>query len=803
MRSDVYQRRSDLHVDVEPGGWARVSLPGDETGVALDPKLFAIWWAAESCTPQEVARKVGISSYAASSALAALAHGGLLECQGTSARVNQPSSPKVSSPVSVLIVQRHRQAGVEASVRSVLAQAYPALAEILVLARSVTRYREEEVRIVPFDSAASAESLVRRTSEAGEGALLLLDSRVSLAPGALSEMIYTLELRGDVAAVAPRIMWNRWPTFVVGVGSRGGGPATGSGYWAGCLDVGQFPRWCEVPALSGWAGLMSYEALRSTGLFKIDDLGTWITKWCRGVRLAGDHILAATGALVYGPWPEVSEGSGKKRRKEEATESPIEPPASVVGPWSWSGHCADVQDRVALEADSVLHHGRAALTVEAVRGLYNHYPAISPLPIRRRVLFLGKETPRRRGITRQLTAVADVSWIAPRDGDDQRLQHLCQGTDVLIIGAESVQRCGSLGKIGCPVLVDVQPPVTPSSRVEIARSRPLYEQVGAFADASDDWLEGVDGVICASEEERLYWLGQLAGRGRINPYTAQAHDDLCHMVRVVPSGIDQVGNSPSLAMRETFADAEAEDRIMLWPGALRTFDDPRVAIRALSRLLSSHDSLKLVFVAFEGEGHDEDVLRSAIDLEAELGVTESLYFDYRIPRSLRASYFASADVAVSLGRDSLEAQLHEPVGLYECIRAGLPMVVTDGHAGSYLIQRYNLGQAVPVQDTEAVMDGIEACLNRPRETYSEGFAEARQALAWDEVVAPLVDFCRRPHHALDRLVEELLFPESVPLASRPTPMRALPMRAWRLYQEQGLEGATREIRQYIRWRIGA
>lgn len=803
MRSDIYQRRSDLRVDIQPDGWARISWPSDETGVALDPKLFAVWWAAASCTPQEVARKVRISTYAASSALAALAHGGLLECRATPARVNQPSPPKVSSPVSVLIVQCHRQAGVEASVRSVLDQGYPALTEISVLAQSATRYPEEGVGIVPFESAASAESLVRRASEAGGEALLLLDSRVSLAPGALSEMIYTLGLRSDIAGVAPRIMWNRWPAFVVGVGSRGEEQAPTSGYWAGCLDVGQFPRWCEVLALSGWAGLMSCEALQRADLFEIDDVATWMAKWCRDVRLAGDHLLAATEALAYGPWPEVSGGPGKKRHEAEAAESHIEPPALIERPWPGSGDCADLEDRVLLETDSVLHHGRAALTVEAVRGLYDHYPAISPLPIRRRILFLGKETPRRWGIRRQLSTVADVSWIAPGEADDQRLQDLCQGTDMLIVGAESVQRCGSLEKIGCPVLVDVQPPMTPSSHTEIAQSRPLHEQVEAFADRSDDWLEGVDGVICASEEERLYWLGQLAGRGRINPYTAQAHYILRHLVMVVPSGVDPVGTSADSAIRETLPDAEAEDRIVLWPGAVRAFDDPHTVIRAVSRLLSSHDHLKLIFVAFEGDEHEEHVLQSAIDLAAELGVTESLRFDHRIPRSLRDSYLAGADVAVSLGGDSLEAQLHEPLGLPECIRSGLPMVVTDRHAGSCLIQRYDLGQTVPVQDTEAVVDSIEACLERPRETYSEGFAEARQVLAWDEVVTPLVDFCQQPHYALDRLVGELLFPEGAALGSQPTPVRALPVKAWRLYQEQGLGGAIREIRQYIRWRIGA
>jgi hypothetical protein len=80
------------------------------------------------------------------------------------------------------------------------------------------------------------------------------------------------------------------------------------------------------------------------------------------------------------------------------------------------------------------------------------------------------------------------------------------------------------------------------------------------------------------------------------------------------------------------------------------------------------------------------------------------------------------------------------------------VVATKGDAFADLIERRGLGVTVPPQDVDALADALFALLD------DEGLAKAcRTAVAdvapefaWSRVLAPLVEFCRRPSRAPDR-----------------------------------------------------
>jgi hypothetical protein len=300
MTSTTYRRRDGLAIDKQADDWAIIHPPGDHQGVALDPLIFAIWSATEGQATTELAQSLHIPTYLASCALAVLQRAGLLQAS----TLNPQPQP---------------------SILNLNVQPLPIEAE--------------NVHLIQRDDWACA--LSERLPQMEAQAVLLLDSRVRLSTGALSEMTHTLTLRDDIAAVAPRVIWESWPRFVVHAGKREG--ANGCTSYAGHLDVGQFKRWREVHSIHPAGGLLRREALQKVEISSEAAPEQAMKNWSHRIRWQGYHILSALQAIAYGPWP----------------------------------------NDLTHEDDALtLYKGQPALTVENVRGLYSHYAAITPLSLR-------------------------------------------------------------------------------------------------------------------------------------------------------------------------------------------------------------------------------------------------------------------------------------------------------------------------------------------------------------------------------------------------------------------------------------
>ena len=101
----IYRHKPRLSANVESDGWAHIRLPGSESGIALDPMLFAIWSAANGHTLAKVVQTVRISEYLAKCALAILERAGLLQKETVAAPpLSSDSTWATRSPVSVAII---------------------------------------------------------------------------------------------------------------------------------------------------------------------------------------------------------------------------------------------------------------------------------------------------------------------------------------------------------------------------------------------------------------------------------------------------------------------------------------------------------------------------------------------------------------------------------------------------------------------------------------------------------------------------------------------------------------------------
>ncbi len=445
MEPIVYCHRADLTVCTRPDGWVNVRAPGESMGIALDPVVAAIWSAAEGRTAAEIAQATRVSTYLATCTLATLQRAGLLS--GGASIAGEPPDGWVrpaSTTTAIVIIHQHDQADLDACLASVREQEGAMPAQTLVLATTPVPPEKMPVRLVRCQPEALLPTLAGELDRVEALAILLLDSRFRLGP---AELAQTLAMRGSIGAVAPRVMGQPWPAFVVTIGLWPQNP------YAGHLDVGQFEqRWQPVPAVSLAAGLFRRPALAQVSLAaEAGDLDKAGAEWCQRARRQGYRFLAAHQALAYGPWPAPTEAAGKRPDRPSRHRKQL-PAWQPPGP------------------GPMLHDGFPALTLDNVRGIYSHSPAIAPLPIRRRIALLAEEPARHQAMIRELETVGQVHRLPP-DGDEELLLEGCRAADLVIAGACTLDRCRFLEDWPRPLLL-------------------------LDAESPEPWLGVVDGLVC-------------------------------------------------------------------------------------------------------------------------------------------------------------------------------------------------------------------------------------------------------------------------------------------------------------------
>lgn len=759
----IHQQPNDLVTSVLPDGWAHIHRSGEPIGIALDRAMLEIWSAAGGQTTAKAAHEARVSTYLASCAIAVLRHAGLLlgTPQAQPPNSDGPALAGTTPPILAAVIHHSARADLGSCVDSLLGQEGATLSGVTVVAAAPTGSLPPTARLVTCDRSNLARTLAELADgKAADEVLLLLDSQVKLAPGSLAEMARAFGLPGRVAAVTPRIMWGQWPRVVAQLGDWRDRPDSDHNPFAGHLDVGQFERrWHEVPAAAVPAGLIDGQALRRVGALDAECGMGWMgVDWCRRARKSGYHVLGAAQALAYGPWPGL--------------ESPaLEWPPERSGTLDMAGRLPSPGP------GPMTHDGMPALTIDGVRAMYSQYPAIAPFSVQRRVALVTGETERHEAMARALSAGYDVNWMVPRILDEQALRSSCETADMVITTARLLERMAFLQGWHRPVVVDMQPPIT-------------------AVESGEPWPQTVDGLVCASEEERQHWLDKLAPDTR---HAGRADE----MVIIVTTGVEPEAGPVQPDLRSLHPEIGHDGKILLWYGGLQRFEDPLAAIRAVADLRGKGEDVNLLFTSFDGEKQDEECVTAAVRLAARLGLQGSVLFAQDRAIDLRSSYLAGADLALMLGTDTLEAKLQEPAGLAACIGAGLPIVITAGRSGSSQVQQYGLGETVPAGDVTALVQTLARCLQTPRTAYEERFDMARRARAWPVALEPLARLCRQPGFALEREASPLLHLDRLlPAVPEPTSLRDLPAKTWQTFSRLGVRSTVGEAVKYIRWKAG-
>ncbi len=346
----------------------------------------------------------------------------------------------------------------------------------------------------------------------------------------------------------------------------------------------------------------------------------------------------------------------------------------------------------------------------------------------------------------------DFAWVLYRSGQDPLLEQTIRQVQVVLVPAVSLTQIPSLYQTQAALVIDGYDPIV-AETLYLSKLDASRQQIAL----TRAYLAG-DFFICGSERQRDWWLGILEANGRINAQTYDEDLSFRKLIDTVPFGLPV---DPPRHTRQTikgiWRGIENDDRVILWGGGLWSWLDPFTAIRAVAQVRQKRRDVKLIF---PGVRHPNPTMaqipthaQAARDLAQQLGLLDRVvFFGEWHPYDDWQNVLLESDIALMLDRnDSLETRLAFRSRVLDYIWAGVPVVATCGDATSELIAQNKLGILVDAENVDEAAQAILRLLDTPREAMAKRFRQARVGLTWERVVQPLIEFCRHPRRAPDKI----------------------------------------------------
>lgn len=373
----------------------------------------------------------------------------------------------------------------------------------------------------------------------------------------------------------------------------------------------------------------------------------------------------------------------------------------------------------------------------------------------------------------QLAARNDVRLVSPikatrastmfqvfHTPDDRTLRDHEQWADVIVFQGYVLHQFRSLARSQKIMVADIYDPLH-LEQLEQARDTRFEdwnEHVILASEVLNEQLARADFLLCASEKQRDFWLGQLSAVGRVNAMTYEADNSLRDLLDVAPFGLDpEVPAQERHAIKGTVPGIGPDDKVLLWGGGIYDWFDTATLLRAMAKVVQTHPDARLFFLGVAHPNPGVPVMKAqaaTFELSDELGLTDKYVFFNRewVAFDDRHNYLLDADAGVSTHYEHIETAFSFRTRILDYLWARLPMVTTRGDGFAELIDSTPLGITVPEQDVDALAEAIIRVLydEEVRGRVAEAIDEVRDGFAWSHALEPLTAFCAAPRLAPDR-----------------------------------------------------
>lgn len=381
-------------------------------------------------------------------------------------------------------------------------------------------------------------------------------------------------------------------------------------------------------------------------------------------------------------------------------------------------------------------------------------------------------------IAQELSSVATVTLVslsshepvdAPfeirtvRPYDDRAMGKLEKAADVIVFQGDAMDVFDSIRDSTKVIVADVYDPMHLEQLEQGREQGPegWTRQVQGATDILNEQLSRADFMMCASERQKHFYLGQLAALGRLTPTTYSDDPDFSKLISVVPFGLaKQFPASTGPAMRGVVPGIGVDDKILLWSGGLYNWFDPLTLIRAVADASTRHDDLRLFFLGTRNPNPnvpEMGVVAEPRALAAELAVlgTSAFFNDSWLDYADSHNSLAGADLGISTHFNLIETTFSFRMRILDYLLAGLLMVVRRGDHFAEMVEREGLGIAVDPEDVSGLAAGIETILHEPRraESVLRNASAVRHRFLLPTVSARLVEFTGNSYHTPDIIAD--------------------------------------------------
>lgn len=398
---------------------------------------------------------------------------------------------------------------------------------------------------------------------------------------------------------------------------------------------------------------------------------------------------------------------------------------------------------------------KVAIVTQDVFGQRLAGPAIRAMAMGRRLAEVGHD------VRVHSTAAASGSMDLVVRGrlDGAAAVDLARWADVVVVQGDVLDACPGLGRGDGVLVADLYDPFQLEGLVRGVDlpERARYGATRRALSVLTGQLERADFFLCASERQRLFWLGHLDAAGRVNPATHDADPTLQSLIAIAPFGMDErppERDGPGL--RGRIDGIHDGSRIVLWGGGVYDWLDPLPAIEAMASLVDDVPEARLVFM---GTVHPNPavspsaMLTRARALVREMRLEQAVLFhEGWVPYEERHNVLLDAEIGLSGHLLHMETALAFRTRILDYLWAGLPVVTTEGDALGDLVERHDLGVVVPPSDPTAVASALRSLLveSGRADAVRRSIAQIVPSLRWSAALAPLVDYCADPRPAPDR-----------------------------------------------------
>jgi len=246
-----------------------------------------------------------------------------------------------------------------------------------------------------------------------------------------------------------------------------------------------------------------------------------------------------------------------------------------------------------------------------------------------------------------------------------------------------------------------------------------------------------DLFLCASEAQRLFYLGALLAVGRLHPIVFESSPHLDSLLRIAPFGVQ--------AARDVAARDLERPNVLF--GGIYDWYDPILAIDAIALARETLPKITLTFTTHPNPDiTPQGKLGEAVEYVKRNRFADFIRFEPWVAYGARAEFFDRFALALLTFRPSIETDLAMRTRVYDYLWCGLPIVTSSAAGTDEILERYDAGSVMRVDSAEEIADEIVAIVRSP-EAYNrmqrrtQNFVREHQ---WTTTLEPLREFCRAP-----------------------------------------------------------